>query len=560
MTEIDAQTFLDQATLIGLINRNQAQEAQADALDGSVDAVARVLLRRDILTAWQVERLKKGDLSGFEYGGCKVLFHIAEGTFARVYRGRRMEGNQSVAIKVLRQRFVADSGAVARFNQEAESGLRLVHPNIVRIYEYGERDKKYYMIMEFVEGSNLRDFLRIRGKLSPAEALPLIVGLANGLKYSLEQGVTHRDLKATNILIASNGQAKLVDFGLATIDDERKMATAHGQRTVDYSALERTCGSPKGDKRSDIFFLGCVFYQMITGQLPLPEVETDDPLKKMLKRGINSIKPLSEQRHAPDPELTAIIEKMMKVDLRLRYNSMNQVVEDLEHYMERKSARDLGLPEPVKTKAKPKVSNVGAPAQVEEEPFLADYADLRAAARPEVAAASVEPPKPKDYYPEAGPQQEVHAEEEDYLIGSAPELGTEPLPSFEVKVIVPKRLLCVEVQEEVQTAFRKTLTKMGYRVLLVADPERAAERYRESLPDAVLFDADGLGADALASFIDMHVKAHENGHDLAAVILLGPRQHYLAKSLPTDDRLIVLPKPVKMKEIQNALKSLVPAT
>ncbi len=105
--------------------------------------MARVLLRRDILTAWQVERLKKGDLTGFDYGGCKVLFHIAEGTFARVYRGRRMEGNQSVAIKVLRQRFVADSGAVARFNQEAESGLRLVHPNIVRIYEYGERDKKY---------------------------------------------------------------------------------------------------------------------------------------------------------------------------------------------------------------------------------------------------------------------------------------------------------------------------------------------------------------------------------------------------------------------------------
>jgi eukaryotic-like serine/threonine-protein kinase len=550
MTEIDAQTFLEQAALIGLITRNQAQEARADALDGSVDAVARVLLRRDILTAWQVERLKKGDLSGFEYGGCKVLFHIAEGTFARVYRGRRMDGNQSVAIKVLRQRFVADSGAVARFNQEAESGLRLVHPNIVRIYEYGERDKKYFMIMEFVEGSNLRDFLRIRGKLSPAEALPLIVGLANGLKYSLEQGVTHRDLKATNILIASNGQAKLVDFGLATIDDERKMAAAHGQRTVDYSALERTCGSPKGDKRSDIFFLGCVFYQMLTGQLPLPEVETDDPLKKMLKRGINSIKPLGEQRHAPDPELTEIIEKMMKVDLRLRYNSMNEVVEDLDHYMERRSAKALGQPVPVKQKAKPKASDVGAPAEDDLDAFMADFADLRGAPKEEVA-------KLEDDYHEATPDEEVDADEEDFVIGSIPE--PEPEPVFEVKAIVPKRLLCVEVQEDVQSAFRKTLTKMGYRVLLVADPERAAERYRESLPDAVLFDADGLGADALASFIDMHIKAHEDGHDLAAVVLLGPRQHYLAKTLPTDDRLIVLPKPVKMKEIQNALAQLVPA-
>ena len=242
MTEIDAQTFLEQATLVGLITRDQAQIARSDAEDGSVESVARTLLRRDILTAWQVEKLKKGELSGFYYGGCKVLFHIAEGTFARVYRGRKIEGNQSVAIKVLRNRFVADAGAVARFNQEAESGLRLVHPNIVRIYEYGERDKKYYMIMEFVEGSNLRDFLRIRGKLTPTEALPLMIGLASGLKYSLEQGVTHRDLKATNILIGSNGTAKLVDFGLATIEDERKMAVAHGQRTV---CLLYTSPSPR---------------------------------------------------------------------------------------------------------------------------------------------------------------------------------------------------------------------------------------------------------------------------------------------------------------------------
>jgi CheY-like chemotaxis protein len=335
------------------------------------------------------------------------------------------------------------------------------------------------------------------------------------------------------------------------------MAVAHGQRTVDYSALERTCGSPKGDKRSDIFFLGCVFYQMLTGQVPMPETETDDPLKKMLKRGVSSIKPLSEQRHAPDPELTEIIEKMMKVDLKLRYNSMADVVNDLDHYMERRSAKALGLALPVRHKVKvAKVSDVGLPAESEEDAFMADFSDLRAAPREkaDVVEAEVE-----DGYHAAASHEEVDPDEEEFMIGSVAEPEPEPAPAFEVKAIVPKRLLCVEVQEEVQTAFRKTLTKMGYRVLLVADPERAAERYRESLPDAVLFDADGLGADALASFIDMHVKAHEDGHDLAAVVLLGPRQHHLAKTLPTDDRLIVLPKPVKMKEIQNALTTLVPS-
>ncbi len=510
MIEIDAQTLLEQATLIGLITRDQAQMARSEAADGSADAVARVLLRKDLLTAWQFEKLKKGDPGGFYFGGCKVLFHIAEGTFARVYRGRKIHGNQSVAIKVLRQRFVSDAGAIARFNQEAESGLRLVHPNIVQIYEYGEQDKRYFMVMEFVEGSNLRDFLRIRGRLTPPEALPLMLGLANGLKHSLDQGVTHRDLKATNILIASNGQAKLVDFGLATIDDERKAAAAHGQRTVDYSALERTCGSPKGDRRSDIFFLGCVFYQMLTGQLPLPEVETDDPLKKMLKRGINSIKPLGEQRHAPDPELTEIIERMMKVDLKQRYQNMGQVVDDLEAYLERLAARAAGV-EPAPRPAAPR------PEGSEEEVLATDY--------DEVEPGADEPLRPD---------------------------------GFEVKAFAAKKLLCVEVQEDVQEAFRKILSKMGYRVLLVANAERAAERYRENPPDAVLFDADGLGPKAIDAFLDMHEKAHEDGHDLTAIVLLGPKQHYLAKKLPTDDRLVVLPKPVKMKEIQNALLQLLP--
>ena len=193
------------------------------------------------------------------------------------------------------------------------------------------KTERHFMVMEYVEGSNLRDFLKLRVRLPEKAALPLIVGLAHGLKYSLDRGITHRDIKGTNILISSSGAAKLVDFGLATIGgDDKKMAVVHGQRTVDYSALERTCGSPKGDPRSDIFFLGCVFYQMLTGQLAMSEVESKDPLAKMLKRSFGAIKPLSEQRNAPSEGLTRIIEKMMRMDLKARYQTMDQVVDDLE--------------------------------------------------------------------------------------------------------------------------------------------------------------------------------------------------------------------------------------
>jgi CheY-like chemotaxis protein len=346
--------------------------------------------------------------------------------------------------------------------------------------------------MEYVEGSNLRDFLRLRGRLGETEALPLMVGLASGMQYANAQGITHRDIKGTNILIASNGTAKLVDFGLATIEDEKKATAQHGQRTVDYSALERSCASPKGDPRSDIFFLGCVFYQMLTGQLPLPEVETHDPLAKMLRRGINSIRPLHEHAQAPKGELTDIIEKMMKVDLKARYQSFEEVHRDLDAYLGR----------------------VAAPA-----------------ARPRRAEAVRD---------EAGAD------------GAVPRMAPRP------RVDGQKTVLCVEAQEEIQEAFRRSLGKRGYRILLVSDAEVAAERYREDAPDLVIFDVDGLGPDSLTAFLDMHEAAHADGHDLAALVLLGPRQHYLAKNLPNDGRLVVLPKPIKMKQVQDAINELLP--
>jgi eukaryotic-like serine/threonine-protein kinase len=497
LPELEPDALSEQAVLLGLITQYQAKEAKEDAEDGTLEARIRAFLRKGMLTSWQIEKFKKGDLHGFFYGGCKVDFHLAEGTFARVYKGSKMPGNQPVAIKVLRQRFTTDPSAVERFNKEAESGLTLAHPNIVRIYQYGAEENRHYMIMEFVEGSNLRDFLKIRTRLSEAEALPMMIGLSKGLLHSLGQGVTHRDIKGTNILIASNSTAKLVDFGLATIEgDEKKFAAAHGQRTVDYSALERTCGSPKGDPRSDIFFLGCVFYQMLTGTLPLPEVESKDLLQKMLKRSFGAIKPLSEQRHAPREELTQIIEKMMKIDVKQRYQSIEEVVHDLEAVQEllRKP------PEPVKKKSRIRGSD-----------------------------------------PEFGSHDEIFMR-----------------PSFEASAIEHKIVLCVEVQSEIQEAFRKSLSQMGYRVLLMSDAERAAEHYREKPPDAVVFDADGQGSEALDSFLDMHEKAHEDGHDLAAVVLLGTKQHELAERLPNDDRLVILNKPIKMKDVQDALSDLVP--
>ncbi len=518
MAQIDIDSVVDQLTLIGLISREQYREARAEAEDGSPEALIRVLMRKGWLTSWQLERLKKGDPSSFFFGNYRALFHLAEGTFARVYRGQHNENGSSAAIKVLRQRFVTMPEAVMRFHKEAEAGMRLRHPNIVQLDDQGQQDGRHYMIMEYVEGMNLREFLKLRIRIKDREAVPLMLGLARALEYSHDQGVTHRDLKATNVLISNSGVAKLVDFGLATIDNDQ--GRHHGilsQRTVDYSALERTCGSTKGDPRSDIYFLGCVFYHMLTGQVPLEDSESKDPLKKMLKRSFGVIRPISEHRYPPEEALATIIEKMMKMDLKARYQTMHAVVADLEEYQ----------------------------ASIDPE-----VAELRAFGRK------------YDSQPEIGTEPEVEEAAEEEQPGG--ELLTEERGEIfephqnEVKAIDTKSVLCVEAQAEIQDALRKNLARMGYRVMLVADAERAAERYLESPTDAVIFDADGLGAETIDSLTDMHDKAKEDGRPFVALVVHGPRQAALKDKLPSCDQLIVLVKPIKMKQVQDAITELLP--
>src|ERR1700758_250575 len=148
MPDLDAELLVDQVTMLGLVSRDRLREAMADAEDGSPEAVLRMLLRKGWLTSWQVERLKKGDPSGFFYGEAKALFHLAEGTFARVYRAEHASSGQALAVKVLRQRFAQIPEAVHRFHKEAEAGMRLRHPNIVQIIDVGQQDNRHYMIME----------------------------------------------------------------------------------------------------------------------------------------------------------------------------------------------------------------------------------------------------------------------------------------------------------------------------------------------------------------------------------------------------------------------------
>lgn len=540
MPVLDIDAVLDQLTLIGLISRDQLREAKAEAEDDSSDAILRSLTRKGWLTSWQIERLKKGDTTSFFYGEYRALFHLAEGTFARVYRGERADSGSPVAIKVLRNRFATSPEAVAAFHKEAEAGMRLRHSNIVRITDSGQIDDRHFIVMEYVEGSNLRELLKLRTRFDGREALPLMLGLAEGMMYSHGQGVTHRDIKATNILISNSGVAKLVDFGLAAIDDADGKGGMRSQRTVDYSALERTCGSEKGDPRSDIFFLGCVYYHMLTGHVAMEDSESADPLKKMLKRSFGVIKPISEHAHAPDPALSRIIEKMMKVDLASRYQTMAEVVADL------KAWRDvLDGKVSVVEKKDDEGDSLDDLLKLDSSIFQHSYHDDED--EPEEVAAEPVATAPQ---PEAETVIEAKAEAE-------PEPPTSP-PASPAPPSARTTILCVEAQAEIQAALRKGLSRLGYRVLLFSDAEAAVDRYREAPSDVVLFDFDGQNvAEAVPALVALHENAKENGRPFWALVLLGPRQDPLRERLPKADRLAVLSKPVKLKQVTETLADLV---
>jgi eukaryotic-like serine/threonine-protein kinase len=216
-----------------------------------------------------------------------------------------------------------------QFVQEGKMGCTLIHPNIVRIYEAVSDDHASYFVMDFIEGRNLREFLKSR-RMEPAEAVRLCIDICRGLDYAFKRGISHRDLKASNVLISSLGQAKLLDFGLAGMDpnsSDAELANITNDRTIDYVALERATGVPKDDMRSDIFFLGCIFYHMLSGKPALEEVA--DRRARMARHRFDEMKPILSIVPDLPLDLASIVNRATMLDPEKRYQSPGEMLAEL---------------------------------------------------------------------------------------------------------------------------------------------------------------------------------------------------------------------------------------
>ena len=197
-------------------------------------------VRRELLTGYQWERLRNGYRKGFFYGRTKVLYQAGAGSFARVYRAIAQDTGDILAVKVLRKRFSSDEAKCELFLREGRMGLMLRHPGIVRIEEVGKEGAGSFITMEFVEGQTLRELVKIRKGIDVVRGIDLASQLIDALAYAHGEGVTHRDLKASNVLVSAKGRAKLVDFGLASFAElaGKKKDELGKLRTVEYAALE----------------------------------------------------------------------------------------------------------------------------------------------------------------------------------------------------------------------------------------------------------------------------------------------------------------------------------
>ena len=278
-------------------------------------------------------------LEGQTIGKYRVLEALGRGGMAQVFRAYHAQLDRYVAIKVLRSDLVEHEEFLARFRREAHAVSGLRHPNIVQVFDFDAQDEQYYMVMELLEGNTLRAKLneyRTHGERMPlAEVLRILVDVLNGLGYAHNEGVIHRDIKPANIMLTKRGQAVLTDFGIAQIVGATQYTVSGAlMGTLSYMAPEQGF---KGhcDSRSDIYSLGIVFYEMLTGYTPF---DADTPLAILMKH-LNDPLPLPSKI---DPALPAVLEpivlKALAKDPEDRYQSAAEMVAALQQ------AAESGLP------------------------------------------------------------------------------------------------------------------------------------------------------------------------------------------------------------------------
>ncbi|MDR1923194.1 MAG: protein kinase [Planctomycetaceae bacterium] len=492
MTDFSIDDLIKRVQDVGVLTREQVSEILAEygTRQVTADQFIQSALRRGLLTNYQVDRLNSGETNGFFFGNYKALYLIGTGSFARVFRAVHRVTDRVAAVKVLRARHSDNENFVRHFLQEAKVVSELKHPNIVPVYGAESRGFLHYMAMEFVEGQTLRDFLKVRKKVEPITVVKIAIDICSALDYALQsQNLQHRDLKLSNVMLSSTGQAKLVDFGLSSItqsgesDGVGDPSILRNQQSIDYIALERAAGGEKMDARSDLYFLGCIMYQLLSGESPL--AETKDRTRRMERTRFFNVQPLHQVDASIPAAVSFFVNKALTLNADQRYQKPIDMLKDLHGLLKR--------------------------VDVEKKTDSATSLSF----------------------------ENYEAMQKD---------REERLQKLEKATV-----MVIDSNPKLQKGLEKLMIQLGYHAVCIDDPDKMIPYFEENdlVAQCIIFNAQSLGIRAIRAFNDFAQR--RGLRDVAAILVLGEDQSEWEDSVTPQHHRVILTMPVTVKQFRSAL-------
>jgi len=256
----------------------------------------------------------------------KVLNRIGSGGMADVYCAEDLQLGRRVALKLLYRRFAEDAEFVERFRREASSAAGLQHPNVVAVYDRGEFDDTYYIAMEFLEGRSLKQVVRQDGALEPDRAIDLVIQILKAARFAHRRGIVHRDIKPHNVIVDDEGRAKVTDFGIARAGASDMTETGSIMGTAQYLSPEQAQGHPV-DARSDLYSIGVVLYELLTGRVPF---DAESAVTIALKQVSEEPTPPSQLNPAISAQLEDVVTRALQKDPAYRFADADEFIRALE--------------------------------------------------------------------------------------------------------------------------------------------------------------------------------------------------------------------------------------